>query len=387
MSGTGAAVGMVDIFPKRLALPLAALLLCAACASRPENVFLPSDQAATASTAKVDMLVATTRQPSAVPGEMFGGTRGGANFAQIVVSIPPGHKTGAVEWPEKIPADPAVSFATVSAETISLDEAKARFATRLARGPSRSVLVFVHGYNNRFDDAVFRFAQIVHDSGSDAVPVLFTWPSRGKLLAYAYDRDSATYSRAALERLLQYLVADKSVSDISVLAHSMGNWVTLETLRQMSIRDGGIPAKITNIMLADADVDIDVFRTQVAEMGKKRPDFTIFVSQDDKALAASKFISGSTARLGEINPDAAEYAEFLAENRIKVVNMTDIKTEDSVNHGKFAESPKIIQLIGKQLATGQPVSDQTQKSNPLSSVGMATASAITTITGGGSAGH
>jgi esterase/lipase superfamily enzyme len=363
----------------RIALPLAALLLCAGCAQRPENVFLPSEPIAS-DTAKVDMLVATTRKPSNVPGEMFGGDRSGPGFAEIVVSIPPVHKAGAVEWPEKIPANPAVSFATVSADMISLGEAKARFANRLARGPSRSVLVFVHGYNNRFDDAVFRFAQIVHDSGTDAIPVLFTWPSRGKLLAYGYDRDSATYSRDALERLLQYLIADKSVGEISVLAHSMGNWVTLETLRQMAIRDGGISTKVRNVMLADADVDIDIFRTQVMAMGAKRPDFTLFVSQDDKALAASKFLWGSTARVGEIDPNAADYKDFLAQNRIDVINMTDIKTDDAVNHGKFAESPKIIQLIGKQLATGQPVTDQTQKVNPISSVGLATAGAVTAIT-------
>ncbi len=254
-------------------------------------MFLPSEPIAS-HTAKVDMLVAT--DAPALQRARRDVRRGARHpgFAEIVVSIPPGHKAGAVEWPEKMPANPHVSFATVSAETISRDEAKARFATRLARGPSRSVLVFVHGYNNRFDDAVFRFAQIVHDSGTDAIPVLFTWPSRGKLLAYGYDRDSATYSRDALERLLQYLIADKSVSEISVLAHSMGNWVTLETLRQMVIRDGGISPKVRNVMLADADVDIDIFRTQVTEMGKKRPDFTIFVSQDDKALAASKIPLG-----------------------------------------------------------------------------------------------
>jgi esterase/lipase superfamily enzyme len=61
----------------------------------------------------------------------------------------------------------------------------------------------VHGFNNRFDDAVYRFAQIVHDSKVPAIPVLFTWPSRGemKLRAYTYDRESANYSRDALESL------------------------------------------------------------------------------------------------------------------------------------------------------------------------------------------
>ena len=55
---------------------------------------------------------------------------------------------------------------------------------------SGQVLVFIHGFNDRFEDAVFRFAQVVHDSDAPVVPVLFTWPSRGSVLAYGYDRES-----------------------------------------------------------------------------------------------------------------------------------------------------------------------------------------------------
>ena len=90
--------------------------------------------------------------------------------------------------------------------------------------PGRRVIVFIHGFNNRFDDAVYRFAQIVHDSEVKAVPVMFTWPSRGSVWAYGYDRESTNYSRDALEQLLQVLSKDPSVGEVSVLAHSMGNW-------------------------------------------------------------------------------------------------------------------------------------------------------------------
>ena len=48
--------------------------------------------------------------------------------------------------------------------------------------------------------SVFRLAQIVHDSGTDSVPVLVTWPSRGSLTAYGYDRESTNYSRNASKR-------------------------------------------------------------------------------------------------------------------------------------------------------------------------------------------
>lgn len=360
----------------RVLLLAGAVSAGAGCTSRLENVFIPMEDAvAEASDARrVEMLVATTRKPSDVPGQMYGGDRGETSYAEITISVPPGHKPGAVEWPTKLPADPEKSFATVKAEFMGRDEVIALFNRRLAREPSRRVLVFVHGYNNRFDDAVFRFAQIVHDSGTKAVPVLFTWPSRGGVLAYGYDKDSATYSRDALEKLLGTLIADKSVDEISIMAHSMGNWVTLETLRQMAIRDRGLSPKIRNVLLADPDVDIDIFQTQVLEMGEKRPDFTVFISDDDKALAASKIIWGSTARLGDIDPADTRYMDFMHAHRIHVVNMTGLKTEDGMNHGKFAESPEVIRLIGQQLATGQPISDQ--KLNPADSVNLLGASVV-----------
>ena len=80
----------------------------------------------------------------------------------------------------------------------------------------------MHGFNNRFDDAVYRFAQIVHDSKVPAIPFLFTWPSRGemKLRAYTYDRESANYSRDALESLLAMLAGFPEVTEVNLLAHS-----------------------------------------------------------------------------------------------------------------------------------------------------------------------
>ena len=46
-------------------------------------------------------------------------------------------------------------------------------------------------------------------------------------------------------------------------------------------------------------------------------------------------------------------------SRITVVDLTKVKSEDSLNHGKFAESPAIVQLIGQRLVTGQTLTDST----------------------------
>ncbi|WP_408022044.1 alpha/beta hydrolase [Sinorhizobium kostiense] len=342
------------------ALTVAALFtaLLTACASRPRGVLQPV--AASPSANHVEMLVATMRDRSDNPGEMFSGERAPKPaFAEITVSIPPANarKVGEVAWPRKLPPDPATEFATVKAEEVDRSAAEKWLSNSVRRSPDRSVLVFIHGFNNHFEDAVFRFAQIVHDSRAHSAPVLATWPSRGKLLAYGYDRESTNYTRNAVERLFQYLARDPEVREVSILAHSMGNVLALESLRQMAIRNDGLPAKFKNVMLAAPDVDVDVFRSQIEDMGKQRPQFTLFVSRDDRALAVSRRVWGDVARLGAIDPEQSPYKEELAANNITVIDLTKLNEGDRLHHTKFAESPEIVQLIGSRLSTGQSLSD------------------------------
>jgi esterase/lipase superfamily enzyme len=137
------------------------------------------------------------------------------------------------------------------------------------------------------------------------------------------------------------------------MAHSMGTWLAVESLRQMAIREGKLPSKIHNVILASPDLDVNVFARQWTEMGSSHPKFTIFVSQDDRALAASSLISGGVTRVGAINPGQEPYRSALQRAGITVIDLTKLKTGDSLNHGKFAESPAIVQLIGQRLVTGQ----------------------------------
>ncbi|MBX5173579.1 MULTISPECIES: alpha/beta hydrolase [unclassified Rhizobium] len=334
------------------------LAIMAACAGRPEHVLLPISEKIP-STSKVDLLVATTRKTDA-SGEMFSGERGRAlSFANVVVSIPPGeaHKSGDVEWPQKTPGNPATDFVTVKAERLDLEGARQWVRSDTALTPKRRVLVFVHGFNNRFDDAVFRSAQFVHDAGTPLVPVLFTWPSRGSIFAYGYDRESTNFSRDGLEQVLNLLAKDENVAEITILAHSMGNWLTLETLRQMAIRDHQLPLKIKDVMLAAPDVDVDVFANEIDDMGSPRPKFTLLVSRDDRALALSRRLWGSTARLGAIDPTAEPYKTQLAAHDITVIDLTKHGSNDSLNHGKFATSPELVRLIGGRLEEGQTIDD------------------------------
>jgi len=334
---------------------VAACVIVAGCASKPEGVLIPFDSPITG-TSVVNLVVATTRVADEVdPGFLFSGERSDEMaFADISVSIPPdsARQAGEIQWPRKLPPDPATEFVTVSASRIDEKAAMARVDAELSANAAGHVLVFIHGYNNRFESAVYRLAQIVHDSDAPVVPVLFTWPSRGKLLAYTYDRESANFSRDALERLLTLLARNPKVDSISILTHSMGNWVTLEALRQMAIRNGRILPKIKDVMMAAPDVDVDVFRKQISTFGEPQPNFTLFVSRKDKALAVSRRVWGGV-RLGAIDPTSEPYKDELRKAGFAVVDLTEEKTSDRLGHNTFAESPDAVRLIGLQLATGQ----------------------------------
>jgi esterase/lipase superfamily enzyme len=323
------------------------------------GVLVPNDQIVPG-TRRVDMLVATTREQTN-SAEMFSGARGqGLAFASIAVSIPPAsaRQVGEVQWPRQVPGNPATDFVTLKADVVERSEALSWFQRTVRGVPRRQVLVFIHGFNNRFEDAVFRFAQVVHDSDAPVVPVLFTWPSRGSVLAYGYDRESTLYSRNALEKLLNAIARDPAVGEISILAHSMGNSLALETLRQMAIRDGRVAPKIRNVLLAAPDVDVDLAKEAIMDMGPKtkRPAFTLFVSQDDRALAVSRRVWGSSARLGAINPDQEPFRTQIERANVTVVDLTKLRAGDALHHGKFAESPEVVRLIGRRLAEGQDVS-------------------------------
>jgi esterase/lipase superfamily enzyme len=328
-----------------------------ACAARNADTLLPV-QDTSLSTSAVDMIVATTRAKSDKPGVVFSGERATAlSFTNIVISIPPEatRRIGEVAWPRRYPGDPSREFVALKVQPVAFGELQPWFHRH--SGPKRRAFVFVHGYNTRYEEAVFRFAQIVHDSETSGAPILFSWPSRGNPLGYAYDRESANYSRTDLETVLQEAVTKPDVDEVVIMAHSMGGWLTIEALRQMSIRNGGLPGKIKDVILAAPDLDVDVFRRQMQDIHPDHTRFTLFVSKDDRALGLSRLLGGGIDRVGAIDPSKEPYRSAIEETGITVINLSDLQAGDPSHHVKFAESGEVVKLIGRRLLEGQKISD------------------------------
>ena len=332
----------------RLVVVLIPLALTA-CGGQSRNLALasvkPGDVAGT-----VRIFVASTREAADQP-DYFNGERAmKLAFARLDISVPRTHKAGELELPDpSTKPDPARHFAVEEVDRLDLPPIVAAVKREIQRRPAseRDVLVFVHGYNTNFADAAYRFAQIVYDSGFKGVQVLFTWPSRGQLLQYPYDRESAFYSRDFLELNLRAIARDLGTTRIDILAHSMGTFLTLEAVRQAAIRgDGSFGGKLRNIILAAPDVDLDVFKTQMRQI--KRP-VTVFVSADDKALAFSKRFAGDKTRLGAVSAKDTEIVADLAKLGARIIDLSDVSTSDQLNHAKFAASAKVVALIGQRL--------------------------------------
>lgn len=352
------------------ALVLVLALACGSCSGRLSQGALTPVTTTAEGTSRVPILVATTRQRSTTdPGEMFSGERAAeVSYAAITVSIPPdaARKIGEVQWPATLPGDPRTNFVTVSADYIDKQAFTASIAAMAKQTGRTKVLVFVHGFNNRFDEAVYRFAQIVHDSKVPVIPVLFTWPSRGqvRLRTYNYDRESANYSRDALESLLGTLTSYPVITEVNLLAHSMGNWVALEALRGRSMHAGQTAAsfkadKLKNAMLVAPDVDVDVFRTQIQRMGPARPRIALFVSQDDSALRLSGTLADNAPRLGNIDPEQEPYRSELERDKILVFDLTHLATAGDDAHGRaFDDVTSVMGMIRQRLSAGQSMTEQ-----------------------------
>lgn len=337
---------------KRHLMPAIVVSACASllisCASRPDDVLRPVSTSASGSSS-VDMLVATTRLPANDPGKLYSGERGPkVSVDRLVVSIPPQsqRKIGEIQWPTRTPADPGREFAVLNVQSVTTDK-KALEWFRVNRNSKKQAVIFIHGFNTTYAEAVFRFAQLTHDTGIDAAPVLFTWPSRANVFDYLYDKESTNFSRRALEDLILQAVNSPDVGDITIVAHSMGTWLTMEALRGVAMRNQKVPSKVSNVILAAPDIDVDVFDRQMADMGPLRPRFLVLTSTADKALDASRWLSGGVDRLGIADP--ATYEQHVRRLGITVVD-TKTSAKDQLGHGAFANSPEIIAVLGNRLS-------------------------------------
>lgn len=176
----------------------------------------------------------------------------------------------------------------------------------------KDVYLYVHGFNNNFDDAVNRLAMFYHFAGRPGVAIAYTWPAgRGGLTGYAYDRESGEFTVFHLKKFIEAVVACPEVERLHIIGHSRGTDVVCTALRELNIEIRAKDLrtqeqlKLANLVLAAPDLDSDVFEQRVAieDLHLAANRTTVYLSRTDFALAISKWLFGGGTRVGSLTPE------------------------------------------------------------------------------------
>lgn len=233
----------------------------------------------------------------------------------------------------------------------------------------RNLVVFVHGFNNDMK-AVLERAETLQRN-YDVEVLAFSWPANGGgakgVISYKSDKRDALASVGALDRTFGKIdellrrehaehvarveaEANERFSDdaaawdrffstaahdycpfsVTLLAHSMGNYL-LKHLTKSSVYRGGL-SLFDNVLLVAADTNSDGHAEWVDRLSARRRVF-ITINEDDSALRASRLKMGEAqrARLGH-------YPYGLDSRRAVYVDFTD-EREVGSSHAYFEGDP------------------------------------------------
>lgn len=323
-----------------LRLACGVLLLLASCTDRS---FTPTVPEALARGTPRTIFAATNR--GALPNGNYGAQRSdGISLLELTVSIPPSRQPGTLKFGYADP-DPATEFTMAGRRQFGSEAAfAARLREELMQLPpaERDVTVFVHGYNSTQAETAFRAAQLSHDIDIPGATVIYSWPSKGKALGYAYDGDSVLYSRDGLEHLLRRL-RSSGAGRVVVVAHSMGSLLAMEALRQIEIKTPGWSARhLGGVVLMSPDLDVDVFKSQMERFAEVPQPFVIFSSRKDRVLTLSQRLRGLDRRGRLGNLDSIEDISGLP---IEFIDTTALADGAESQHFVAASSPALLALL------------------------------------------
>ncbi|WP_375308868.1 alpha/beta hydrolase [Bradyrhizobium sp. A11] len=219
------------------------------------------------------------------------------------------------------------------------------FVTDLREGAD-SVLLFIHGYNVPFQDAIFKAAQIAYDANFAGSTLVFSWPSAGDWKKYDYDRESAEYSIGDLLQILRLLNGEIGQKRLYIVAHSLGNHVLVGALQQAALSK--VTLNISELVLAAPDVDKHVFIKKANDIRTIAKNMTMYVSSADKALLVSDKKSWGirVGYVGDTGPNLVE--------GIETIDVTAVGDDMfSLDHSTFSNSRAVLDDLGRIISSSE----------------------------------
>jgi esterase/lipase superfamily enzyme len=267
------------------------------------------------------------------------------------VSVPFTHKLGSIESPSwlklEFSADPGKHMTILATDVLDKSVFAKQLKDAIGGSSKKDALVFVHGFNVSFKEAALRTAQLAADLHFEGAPILYSWGSRGRSLAYARDEVAAENSAERFEEFLKGIVAKTGAKAIHIIAHSMGSR-TLSYALQTLVNKGIAPA-LANVIFAAPDIDAERF-AQFAKAIQGVPQrVTLYASSKDRALELSSLLHGLRAGLVGSTIVQVDGIDTIDASRVD---------SDFLGHGKFASTQSLLTDICDLIFRGSPPKDR-----------------------------
>ena len=253
----------------------------------------------------IDVMYGTNRKKTGAktPNEFFGKKFGKLSYGLCQVSIPIIHKAGEIERPDwfkfEYEEDPRKHVMIQNLNIMNKASFREYMKKSFSSMGKKDILIFIHGFSNKFDESVRRAGQIAYDLDFPGLAMTYSWPSQGSFSSSNYEQDEV-FSKKSIPYLKKFLldvVKNAPNQKINIIAHSMGNRVLVNAIADIQKKSKG--TLFNQVILAAPDVNAKIFKEEILpKMQGKANNITLYASSEDKALMASRILHNQS-RLGE----------------------------------------------------------------------------------------
>jgi esterase/lipase superfamily enzyme len=233
-------------------------------------------------------------------------------------------------------------FMATELEPLDVDQFRGQINAAIGLLPGKKqAFVYIHGFDNTFENAAFRAAQMYVDLDVKCVPIMYTWPSRGMPTKYKEDRAQVVRSIPRIQEFLSLVARETDAEIIHLIAHSMGTQLLTTALASLPQGEAGDLPRINQIILAAPDIDAQEFVSQIApKIERFGQRITIYQSNRDEALYLSQFFMNNPVvpRLG-LRP--IDLSSLKNESKFNQVDATWVANSD-YGHTYFGNTSDVI---------------------------------------------
>ncbi|PXA88427.1 hypothetical protein DMC18_19270 [Caulobacter sp. D5] len=213
----------------------------------------------------------------------------------------------------------------------------------------KHIVVFVHGFRQKPGQAMSTAIAIKSLLRFDGPFVLFMWPSVGAVENYGTDRLKAEVSDEALSQLLCQLAAKNPGAKITILAHSMGSYLTINTLQDFS-QDCPAKPKLNALVMFSPDLPVSLAEPRAPRAVANVGSATAYVSEYDLAVRTSKKV-WQDPNLGIVLNKTPSVVPGIASVNVSTLQL-DAFDLRSLNHDSYAYT-QVMDDVHHLLRDGQ----------------------------------